>query len=396
MKDDIDVRMIEYLDPARDLSDDQLSAMFADRTSMPGSRVESSHSSRPNHYLDLVSRTGLSAKPRSTRTTRRARVEVSLVAAGVVGIALVAGVLAGEGMDKSGKSAPTLALAAGTALQSGSVHRSVGSSSPLLPYTAAFVPGPSLSSTSQAMPAYELSWPSTATASVNQLSAAFGVTSSTQRSLALGGVVVGPADGPSIEVDPVVGHLRWSFEASPSVRSSGGQETSDSVAVSSARGYLASIGMDGTDNGTPQVSNFGDEVGVIIPVTINGVPTSLESEFVFGPNDTLRMASGILVDLTESARYPTMSALSAVSALDSQTHYGRIDAVSKCGSPPVCTGTIDSANLEYRPFASASGQQLLLPVWILGSTNPGSSDSIGGWVVAIPSSSIQLQDSTAP
>src|ERR1019366_5948297 len=327
------------------------------------------------------------AQSRRSRSLRRAEVGVALVAACTLDAVLVASVT-----SVGHRRPPRLALAAGSVLESGSPRSGSGLVGPSYPYSDAYTAASSLSSTSGVMPVYTVSWPSTAMASANQLATTLGVATTQSGPSANGGVEIGAADGPSIEVDPAGSHLRWSYEASPAARSSTGPATTDSEAISTPERYLAAIGKGGANAGPAQVSDYSNGVGVIVPVTVGGEPTTLESDFVFGPSDTLRMASGSLADFAESTQLTTLSAQSAVSALNGTTHYGPEDAAPACGSPPVCTGTIDTASLEYRPYTSVSGQEELLPVWMLGSTvqQPGAPE-VGGWVCAIPASLIEVQ-----
>lgn len=272
----------------------------------------------------------------------------------------------------------------------------IGLPEPVYPYLMSLTAGSGLSSASGSEPVYRVSWPMTQRSSAILLAHVFGVTGR-QTDFVEGGSTFGPPAGPAVEVTTEAGILSWTYVASPAVRcpligrttcAASGGAPSDSWATRRTLRYLASLGL-ASDLGRPYLSDFRGQVGVNIPIKLGGLEANEQFSFIFGPGDTLEMATGVFGDYRLVGNYPTMSATSAVGALQSEPHQAPRAFLTDCPAngqgTPVCSGTITSANLGFRHAATSAGE-LLIPQWFMqGPMVGGNPDAktIGGVVPAL-------------
>jgi hypothetical protein len=111
--------------------------------------------------------------------------------------------------------------------------------------------------------------------------------------------------------------------------------------------------------------------------------------FIYGPGDTLEMATGVFAEVAPTGDYPTISPIAAVSLLEAEPTYEPLAFLTDCPKDAqgihVCAGTITSADFGYRSFESAHGA-VLLPMWFLDGPRAGGNpvaSTIGGVVNAI-------------
>jgi len=272
---------------------------------------------------------------------------------------------------------------------------------PVGPYLLSLSDGPGLSATTGSEPVYSVTWPEDMHASALRLAQVFGVTGP-ETNFVDGGVTFGPPSGPAVEVTSQDGILDWTYEGSPTARAAqigegrpgsvgapSGSPPTDAWATAETLKYLASLGL-ASDLGDPQLSDFRGQVGVVIPVTLDGIEANEQFAFTYGPGDSLEMASGVFGAYALLGSYPTISQVTAVSQLSSQVHYTLLEFLKGClknvQGTPVCSGTIESANLGFRYAATPSGSEVLLPEWFLQGPSAGTypeMKTVGGVVDAI-------------
>jgi hypothetical protein len=268
---------------------------------------------------------------------------------------------------------------------------------PVYPYLMNLTVGSGLTNSPGSEPVYRISWPMSAQASAVLLAHVFGVTGG-QTDFVEGGTTFGPPAGPAVEVTPQEGILNWTYEGSPTDRcpligrSPCGQASappSDSWATAQSQKYLASLGLTSA-LGQPYVSNFRGQVGVDFPVELGSLEANEQFDFIYGPGGTLEMATGVFGKYALVGNYPTMSAVAAVGALESETHYAPRDYLTDCPKnsqgTPVCSGTVTSANLGFRYASTVGDGELLIPQWFLQGPEVGDNPdakTIGGVVPAL-------------
>jgi hypothetical protein len=322
--------------------------------------------------------------------------------AGIMGLALFLGLSVGTSAVRTRHlpKLPTIAI-----VKPSLRHSFSGMPGPNGPYLLGLTAGSGLSISDGSEPVYSVTWPEGPHESAVRLAQAFGVTGP-ETNFVEGGVTFGPPSGPAVEVIPQDGILTWTYEASPAIRapleprstgSPTGPPPSDAWAIDQTLKYLASLGMS-SDLGRPQISNFRWQVGVVIPVTLNTIDANEQFNFIYGPADTLEMATGVFGRYSLLGNYPTISQVAAVSELSSQTHYTLLEFLTGCPKnaqgTPVCSGTIASANLGFRYAATPSGSEVLLPEWYLQGPSAGDypeMKTVGGVVDAIVPSYLRVE-----
>jgi len=278
----------------------------------------------------------------------------------------------------------------------------LGLPEPVYPVQFQLTIDPSLSSATGTSPAYSVTWPMDAHTSAVQLAQAFGVPTNPEAPFVVGGVTFGPSSGPSVRVEREDGLLTWEYDGSPATRaplstppsgdtgasSSAGTPPSNAEAIAQTRAYLATLNL-ASNLGSPQISDFNGQVGVVIPIVANSVETNMSFNFIYGPGDTLEMATGVFAAVALIGDYPTISQTSAVGLLQSQPASEPLAFLTDCPDNAqgihVCSGAITSADLGYRTFESQKGE-VLLPMWFLmGPRDGGNPDAttLGGVVNAI-------------
>jgi hypothetical protein len=329
--------------------------------------------------------------PTPSRGGRRGAIAVGAV---VVGIALFFGLSVGT--SSPGSRNPALPV---IVIEQPS-EKGLGLPVPVYPYLMSLTAGSGLSTSTGSEPIFRIAWPDGARASAVRLAHVFGV-SGPQTNGVQGGITFGPPSGPAVVVIPEDGILTWTYEGSPTVRAplegrstgtQAGVPPSDSWATRQTKRYLAALGM-ATHLGKPQISNFRGQVGVNVSITLDSIEANEQFEFIYGLGDTLEMATGVFGDFTLLGHYPTSSPVSAVTVLESETHYAPSEDLTDCPKnsqgTPVCSGSITSANLGYRYAATPSGGEVLIPEWFLqGPQAGGNPDAriIGGVVPAMKAS----------
>ena len=398
--------------------------------------------------LDRVTRHAMSPVQKSW-TWRRFRF-ASLGALIGSGGLVIAGIL---GIESAAQNLPILALGPSAAKQ-GASKPGVGSM--MMPYaTFQFTADPSLSSDAGSGTAYQLSSSIDASAAASQLAQGLNVPGDVT-STGDGSYQVGPNNGPDVSTYTSNGIVNWYFQSTlpTAIASPGGTTTAptdptgplptNDQASQEAVAKLRTLGFS-NDLGTPQVSTYGTEVDVTVPITVDGLATDQTFYLAYGPGDVLTSASGEYLTATAQMTYPTISQTDAVNVLTQHNGFIFYGGVMPMGagsplnaagtasgtpsgsssgsapsgapssgpvgdaSPPVTTPTdptttipepvinvdINQATKQLSMYTLTDGTSWLLPTWALSGPESGTTvtpgDTYQANVLAVDSQYVQLQ-----
>jgi hypothetical protein len=257
----------------------------------------------------------------------------------------------------------------------------------------AFTANKSLRTTGAVATAYQLSSPADGEAITSSIASALGL-SGPVIYLGPNNYQAGPASGPDVTVGTVNGVLQWLYPTwtnDPTMGSSvpvdpGAPLPTDAQAVTDARQLLDAIGEDGTQFGSPDVRRHSAAVDVEFPMTVAGLVTDQYSHIAYGAGATVLTATGVIVNATAVASYPTLSPQAAVSILRSTGWtswpgdiFGPVEPVSV---------DITAATLQLTTFRLSDGSSWLLPTWAFSGVEAdfamGQSSTYQGVALAIP------------
>ena len=266
----------------------------------------------------------------------------------------------------------------------------------LASYVYKFTAGSGLPSSSGTGTAYQLSTASDVQSLAGQVESALGISGPVANEP--GDYLAGPSGGPDVTVGLEHGVVQWHYptwvDQSPGLSIpviQGSPVPTDDQATASAEQVLQSMGIDQGQLGSPQVARSSSAVGVTYPVMVDGLPTGIYDQIMFGPGGVITTASGMIAAATPSASYPTISATQAVALLTESSLTSASGITTEDGSDVVTVG-IDGATPVLSTYVLADGTSWLLPTLRLSGTETGSSGSIvSGEVLAVQSQYVQLE-----
>jgi len=240
-----------------------------------------------------------------------------------------------------------------------------------------FKDGGKLGVTRTSRPSYALTWKSDAFVAAAKLAKVFGVSTS-KRVDYLGGTQFGSNSGPSVRVYRKDGLLRWAYVGSttygtvhPTPISTNspkhnGASPSISQATNEAKRLVSSIGMS-KHQGTPLATEVQGIVFVRIPLVIDGIVSTIESDVNYGPSNSLVSAGGFLADVVSDGVVHVMAPVEAVDVLRRTSFFLPNTDQNIPGKSilPTFVVTINQAKATYSIFQGINGVAWLLPSWIL-------------------------------
>ncbi|HUD68601.1 MAG TPA: hypothetical protein VMQ40_00005 [Acidimicrobiales bacterium] len=175
----------------------------------------------------------------------------------------------------------------------------------------------------------------------------------------------------------------------------------DLQATTDALQLLHSMGVNADELGGAQVSRASAAVDVEFRLVIGGLATDQWETVSYGPGSVVIYVSGVIVNATPSASYPTTSAAAAACLLAGDGYVSSFGYVptgaSSCNTgatgSDVLNVTINSAVPELSTFVLTDGKSWLLPTWGMTGPEAGSSVTAGstyrGSVLSIPAQFVQ-------
>jgi hypothetical protein len=277
-----------------------------------------------------------------------------------------------------------------------------------------FTPGPSLSQSSGTGTAYELSAPSDGSSVAQAIATALGLSGGV-RSIGSGGYDAGAAPGPFATIVVNSGILSWTYpnwggnvNQYPSLATPqsipvnpNSPVPTDMQATTDALQLLQSMGVNTDQLGAAHLSRASAAVDVEFRVVIGGLATDQWETVSYGPGGVVIYVSGVIVNATPSASYPTTSAAAAACLLAGDGYVSSFGYVptgrSSCNTgatgSDVVNVTINSAVPELSTFVLADGTSWLLPTWGMSGPEAGSMVTAGstyrGSVLSIPTQFVQ-------
>jgi len=194
-----------------------------------------------------------------------------------------------------------------------------------------FKDGGKLGVTRTSRPSYALTWKSDAFVAAAKLAKVFGVSTISTNSPKHNG-------------------------ASPSI----------SQATNEAKRLVSSIGMS-KHQGTPLATEVQGIVFVRIPLVIDGIVSTIESDVNYGPSNSLVSAGGFLADVVSDGVVHVMAPVEAVDVLRRTSFFLPNTDQNIPGKSilPTFVVTINQAKATYSIFQGINGVAWLLPSWIL-------------------------------
>jgi hypothetical protein len=208
--------------------------------------------------------------------------------------------------------------------------------------------------------------------SATRLAQEFGV--SGPQSNYLSGIQIGPDQAPLVRVYSSSGLVTWSY-LSEDYRGNiaqPGPAPTVSQSEDQAQQIMQSVGGGLSYSAPPTAVQVNSQVYLTFPLSINSIPIGSSAHFVFGPNESLESADGVLAVESGSNSVTTDSAASAYASLSGATNYclplfSALGA-SSAGNQKGLEAQVLSVSSGTDAFVDSTGAAVVLPVWRFAGT----------------------------
>jgi hypothetical protein len=285
-------------------------------------------------------------------------------------------------------------------------------------YTYDFSVDPSLSTAAGSGTGYQLSSPTDVASATGMMASALGLSGGVTY-LGPGNYNGGAAPGPNVTVLEDAGVLSWLYPTwggnvhqypslanpTPSIPvDPNAPLPTDTQATTASQQLLLSMGVDGSQLGAPHVSRYPSAVDVSYPVVVGGLPTDQEESVSYGPGSTVVGTSGVIVNATPAAAYPTISPAQAVCFLPINSNDPTPSDGTSCDTGATGSDVVKVDVNEAMPalytYKLTNGTSWMLPTWVLSGPETGSSLAAGstysGRALAVSSQYVQLDSEPHP